>query len=119
MVKLIVTCSAALSVIENKYFKEFVCLLNSQYNICTRFKLRNLLFPKFVKELLKKIIAELTKALFIAQTVDAWTDNRKKSFLAVTAHFIDENWTPKSYLLQCRVFLVVTVAQILPLNTRK
>ena len=104
MVMLIVTCSAALSIIENKYFKEFVCLLNSKYNICTRFKLRNLLIPKCVKELLDKIIAELAKAPFIAQTVDAWTDYWQKSFLAVTAHFIDENWKPKSYLLQYRRF---------------
>jgi hypothetical protein len=37
----------------------------------------------------------------IAVTTDMWTANhQKKGYMAVTVHYIDENWSLKSYLLR-------------------
>ena len=41
---------------------------------------------------------ELNKAKTVCVTVDEWTDKHMKSFLGITAHFIDDNWEYKSLL---------------------
>ena len=49
----------------------------------------------------KKRLCEVLKkeVRFVVVTTDAWTSKAVKSFTAYTAHFIDGNWSLRSYVL--------------------
>ena len=44
-----------------------------------------------VKNSLKKQLASL--ASFVALTADIWTSSKNDSYLSVTSHFVDNEWT--------------------------
>lgn len=50
-----------------------------------------------------KIKQELQKISFVCTTVDIWS-GKKRSFLGVTAHFIENNFQKKSVALACQRF---------------
>ena len=50
----------------------------------------------------QKIVQLLTRAKYVALTADYWTSAANDSYLGVTAHFIDEDWTLHSFALGCQ-----------------
>jgi hypothetical protein len=60
-------------------------------------------YQKFATEIIQYCSTEnrvlLNNIDDITITVDVWTDRRGKAFLGVTAHFIDENYSPHALLL--------------------
>jgi hypothetical protein len=80
-----------LSMVEDKGFRQLIQLLVPQYVIPSRGCIRKrieLLHSNMEATFRKKIQKESAVAL----TTDAWTSCHNESFVAFTAHFIDDNW---------------------------
>ncbi|KAL4083712.1 hypothetical protein QTP88_029028 [Uroleucon formosanum] len=94
-----------MSVVEDTGFKEFVNMLNPSYKIPNRHTITKTLIPaayeKCVNEVQSMILNELDKACL---TTDCWTSRDNKSYIAITIHFINNNFNLKSILLSCHSF---------------
>lgn len=73
--------------------------LNTQVELPKRNKLKSLFQSHFEKT--QKIILEILQknSLKISDTIDGWTSIRARSYYGITAHFIDENWVPRSLVI--------------------
>jgi hypothetical protein len=67
------------------------------------------IFHYFRKYILKQYEVEKKKAIHymarikskVAITSDMWTsDNQKRGYMAITAHFIDETWTLRNIIMR-------------------
>lgn len=88
-----------LSMVEDAGFRELIQLLVPHYVMPSRGSIRKrieLLHSDMVATLRIKI----QKQSAVALTTDAWTSCHNESYVAFTAHFIDENWDLNSYLLE-------------------
>ncbi|KAL4113573.1 hypothetical protein QTP88_017180 [Uroleucon formosanum] len=82
-------------VVEDEGFKEFVKLLNPNYILPD-----NPLYPKHIYQLYTKN----KEAQSVCMTTDCWTSRNNESFMAITIHFIDSNFSLRSVLLGCFEF---------------
>ncbi|XP_058838274.1 zinc finger BED domain-containing protein 6-like [Topomyia yanbarensis] len=92
------------SLVEDAEFKEFVRMLCPMYVLPSRKTLTNSLLPTLYNEALAKVKQELEEASAVSWTSDGWTNINNISFYALTAHFIDQRGSLKSYLLECSEF---------------
>lgn len=85
------------SMVEDTGFKNFIKLLNPSYTLPSRKTLSNTALPylyeKCVSDMKIKMKAE---ALSICLTTDCWTSINNQSFLALTAHYLDSNFSLNS-----------------------
>lgn len=89
------------STVEEAEFKKFIQLLNPTYNLPTRKTLSNSLLTRYYEEVHKKVEEHVEKADAVCITTDSWTSLNNDSFIAVTAHYLDERTQLKSFLLDC------------------
>ena len=101
LVRLIVNTTFPLQVVEHYDFRYFCHLLNKQYRCSSKYRVTNNLIPSLFNRLKTDIKTWINKATTCAVTVDAWSDPRMKSHLAITCHMITDDWKPKSFLLDC------------------
>ena len=100
----VIKCSQPVSIVEKEPFKELVGILSS--GACKSINRKALVsrIDKVSVEHFDQVKAELKKADHICTTADIWS-NRKKSFIGVTAHIIDnETFERKSFALACERF---------------
>ena len=90
-----------LSIVEHHGFRKFVSSLQPLFKMVTRNTVR--------KDIMDYYEVEKRKASFFLQkmncrvaiTTDLWTaDNQKRGYMAVTGHFIDDNWKLRSCILR-------------------
>ncbi|XP_063050592.1 E3 SUMO-protein ligase ZBED1-like [Engraulis encrasicolus] len=104
LVKMIASDLQPFSIVEDKGFREFTKALNPSYTLPGRKALSQSLIPeRFVKcqAMVKERVAE---APAVCLTTDCWTSRTTSSYLAVTCHFVDDDFQMKSYLLDCFEF---------------
>ena len=81
-------------------------ILNPSYKIPNRHTISKTLisaaYEKCVNEVKETISNELVTACL---TTDCWTSRDNKSYIAITVHFIDNNFNLKSILLSCHSFI--------------
>ncbi|KAL5233952.1 hypothetical protein ACI65C_001362 [Semiaphis heraclei] len=79
-------------------FKQFMSIVEPNYIICKEGAIKQRLkgFKSSVEVLIKK---ELKDARSVSCTSDCWSSIAQESYITVTAHFIDDQWCPKSYTL--------------------
>lgn len=104
LIQLIAKSNVSICTIKWSEFRNFVETLNPQFRLCSRLRLKNTLIPDTYDQIKSKIMKELSLANNVNVTVDAWTDGSNKSYFAITAHFINNKWEKKSYLLHCELF---------------
>jgi hypothetical protein len=90
-------------VVEDAEFKRFVHMLCPGYQISSRKTLINSLIPVLYQTTVMKVKATLDVATAVCLTADGWTSVNNNSFLAVTAHFLQET-NMCSTLLGCVEF---------------
>lgn len=90
------------SIVEDKGFRELVHELNPAYQIPSRKIFSKTLLPAKFEELSTVIREELRSGLSFCATSDCWSSTTAKSFIAVTVHFLTEDFQQKSVLLSCR-----------------
>ena len=68
--------------------------------------------PEIYNSVLNRIKNEVSQASKISFTTDEWTSkNNAHSLLALTAHFLDINFQPKFFVLDCRPIEGSTIAE--------
>lgn len=102
LLKLIAKTYLPVSMVEQIDFIEFVQSLNPHYDLPERKIISESLIPSLYKKCLndqKEIIKH--KAKTVCLTTDCWTSIKMNTFIAITAHFINERFQFKSVLLKC------------------
>jgi len=90
-----------LSIVEDQGFREFVSGLDPSFVIPSRHMLSRELLPSRYQEAVVKIKDTLNKVSAVTLTTDSWTSITTTNYLAVTAHYITEQFELGSCLLQC------------------
>lgn len=93
-----------LSVVDDDGFKEFVYALNPGYQLPSRFSVSKTLLPAMYEECVNNVQQLINCGKAFCITTDAWTSINTVSFIGVTAHFLDKNFTLHSILLECSSF---------------
>lgn len=96
---LVVKCNLPLSIVENHAFRDFMKESNPKWQPVSSKTLKSNLVPMFVSNVEKMIREALAPVREVTLTVDAWSDRRCRSFLGVTAHFVDHNMLPQAHLI--------------------
>ncbi|XP_025192631.1 zinc finger BED domain-containing protein 1-like [Melanaphis sacchari] len=98
LAKMIAINQMPLSFCSSSGFKQFMSIVEPNYIICKESAIKQRLkgFKSSVENLIKK---ELKDAKSVSCTSDCWSSIAQESYITVTAHFIDDQWCPKSYTL--------------------
>lgn len=90
-----------LSIVDHVGFRKFCATLQPMFTVGTRNTIRQDILDMYgvQKDCMVKYFQQLESR--VAITTDMWTaSHQKKGYMAVTAHFIDEKWDLKSFLLR-------------------
>lgn len=90
------------SIVEDREFIKLVNMLNPGYTLPSRKTLSKSLLPILYNEIYDYVKNDIKKnAMYVSITTDSWTSVKNENYIAVTAHYIDEECDLKSYLLSC------------------
>ncbi|CAH1958530.1 unnamed protein product [Acanthoscelides obtectus] len=92
------------SIVEDFGFRKFVSALNPSYGLPNRKTITNTLLPAKYEEVYNNTKKELEGVDSVTLTTDCWTSSTTESFLAVTAHFLDNKFKLKHRVLGCESF---------------
>ncbi|XP_047117392.1 zinc finger BED domain-containing protein 4-like [Schistocerca piceifrons] len=87
------------NVVESVEFRKMTYLLNENYVPPSRKTLSHSLLSQVFDSTLVRVRSAVQAASYICITTDGWTSVKNENYIAVSAHFIDENCNLKSYLL--------------------
>ena len=60
--------------------------------------------PQLLSTVASRVKAKINAAKYVAVTTDAWTSRTTENFVAVTAHFINDEWEFENYTLETKHF---------------
>lgn len=89
------------SIVEDNGFKNFVSTLNPSYKLPDRKTISGSLIPAAYEECLAYVQQRITNAKSVCITTDCWSSSVQDSYIAITAHFIDDDFKFESVLLEC------------------
>ncbi|XP_037930578.1 zinc finger BED domain-containing protein 4-like, partial [Teleopsis dalmanni] len=89
------------SIINDTGFRKLVLGLEPSYVFPSRTTFSTIFLMEKYNKAKESILDILQEAKTISLTTDMWTSNANESYLAVTAHFISQNWKFNSCLLSC------------------
>jgi hypothetical protein len=90
-----------LSMVDHVGFRKFCASLQLLFKLVSRNTIRKDILDMYDVQKLSMVTMFQQQQSRIAVTTDMWTANhQKKGYMAVTVHYIDENWILKSYLLR-------------------
>jgi hypothetical protein len=90
-----------LSMVDHVGFRKFCASLQPLFKLVSRNTIRKDILDMYEVQKLSMVTMFQQQQSRIAVTTDMWTANhQKKGYMAVTVHYIDENWSLKSYLLR-------------------
>ncbi|XP_047103747.1 E3 SUMO-protein ligase ZBED1-like, partial [Schistocerca piceifrons] len=92
------------SIVNDSGFRSFVHALNPAYEIPSRRTVTNVMLPAAYAEANEKVQQKLQGIKTICLTTDCWTSASNESYMAVTGHFINEQFRLQSVLLECSHF---------------
>jgi len=87
-------------IVESAGFISLMNELEPRHTIPSRSTFSRNILPELYEETKVKIIKNITNTRNIIFTFDFWTSVSVKSFLAITLHFINEQWILTNYLLK-------------------
>ena len=91
-----------ISIVEDQGFKDFVGCLQPSYNIPDRRVLRNNVIPELFQTQKSYLQQKLNEIKSFVITLDHWTSTAQDAYMAVTAHFLSEDFTINDYCLNVR-----------------
>ncbi|XP_037958832.1 zinc finger BED domain-containing protein 4-like [Teleopsis dalmanni] len=89
------------SIINDTGFRKLVLGLAPSYAFPSKTTFSTTFLMEKYNKAKESILDILQEAKTISLTTDMWTSNANESYLAVTAHFISQNWKFNSCLLSC------------------
>lgn len=84
-------------------FRNMIYTLEPQYVIPSRKFFSDTLIPQIYNEIKVEVKEKLSRADRIALTCDAWTSRATESYITLTAHYIAEDWSLSSHVLQTSI----------------
>ncbi|KAK7898586.1 hypothetical protein WMY93_019439 [Mugilogobius chulae] len=90
------------SAVEGLGFRNMVYNLEPRYVIPSRKFFAETVIPGMYKEAKTTIRERLSHTERVALSCDAWTSRATDSYVTITAHYIDEDWSLCSHVLQTR-----------------
>ena len=100
LAKFLISSTVSWNLLDNRQFADYSAeILEGRYNLpsCS-YMVHNVITPMF-HETKEEIKNKLKNIKYIALTTDAWTSIAQKSFITVTAHFMDEDCKLVCYVL--------------------
>ncbi len=93
----------ALHMVNTGWFRNFMKSVDVKYVCPSNYKVRKMILSmyKSKKELLQQ---ELERVNCLSITLDMWSDRRMRSYMGITAHFLQGNMQQKSFLLDFTEF---------------
>ncbi|XP_075156492.1 E3 SUMO-protein ligase ZBED1-like [Haematobia irritans] len=106
VLKMITKGHHAFRIVEEPEFKKLVSLISTcpGYSLPTRKTLSNNMLDNKYSTLMEEIKTNIQTASAVCLTTDGWTSLCHTSYIALTAHYIDESTKLKSHLLACLEF---------------
>ncbi|XP_073470722.1 zinc finger BED domain-containing protein 4-like [Aquarana catesbeiana] len=104
LVKMIALDLQPFSVVDDKGFRSFVKALDPSYVLPNRKTLSGSLLPQLYDSIKAELMVKVSNASAVCLTTDCWTSRTTTSFMAVTCHYIDDNFKLSSSLLDCFSF---------------
>ena len=90
-----------LSMVEHIRFREFVGSLQPMFKVFSRNTLKSDILNIYDNEREKALKILDKNGSRIAITIDMWTSsNKKKGFMVIAAHYINQTWTLQSRVLR-------------------
>lgn len=89
------------SVVEDSGFKAFVAALNPGYQLPSRHIISKTTIPALYEECRHKIKEMVKHGIQFCITTDCWTSRNMVSYMAVTGHFLNNNFELCTVLLEC------------------
>lgn len=92
------------SIVEDYGFKKFVMALNPSYQLPARKTITNTLLQAEYEEVYNNTKELLMNVKALTLTTDCWTSSTTENYLAVTGHFLTNEFAMKHVLLGCDSF---------------
>ncbi|XP_025410795.1 zinc finger BED domain-containing protein 1-like [Sipha flava] len=90
--------------VEEKEFKNLIQMLAPGYVLPSRKSVSNSLLPQLYESTVDNIKNKLKNVTAVCLTTDAWTSINNEYYVAVTAHYIDDDTKMSSILIGCQHF---------------
>ncbi|KAK9931713.1 hypothetical protein M0R45_018980 [Rubus argutus] len=101
LAKMIIMHEYPLAMVGHRGFRSFLFSVNPSFKIVTRNTIKNDILNMFEYEKEKCMKLLDANKSRIAITTDMWTSsNKKRGFMAITSHFIDDSWKLQSRLIR-------------------
>ena len=91
-----------ISIVEDKGFKKFINCLQPSFNIPDSWVIRNKIIPDLYMTEKFNLQQKLNEIDTFAITLDHWTSTAQDEYMAITAHFLSEDFTVNDYCLNVR-----------------
>ena len=93
-----------LDTVNDKGFRHLLSSFEPRYTPPDRKTITNHYLPELYLHVKEKIEKQMEHALYFAVTTDGWTSRANHSYLSLTVHYIDDEWTLQSHLLETHQF---------------
>ena len=103
VVKWIIFELLPLSTIEKPSFRDMVSSLNPRYTAPCTDTLTSRYLPEMYSEVKGKILQNIDGVKFFACTTDGWTSSATQSYITVTLHYVDDEWSIAGLVLQTKL----------------
>lgn len=104
LVRMVVGMELPFQHVEHPFFRDFVSSLQPKFSVISRSTLVRDIFSRWETERsdLKKFMSQHCDRICL--TADTWTSVQTLSYMSLTAHFIDNNWTLQKRVINfCQV----------------
>jgi hypothetical protein len=101
LVLMIIVHEYPLSMVDHVGFHKFCAALQPAFKVMSRNTIRKIILDMYQvqKQSMVNYIKNLSSR--VAVTTELWTANhQRKCYMAVTTHFLDDNWKLKSFLIR-------------------
>lgn len=98
-------------IVDDEGFKEFVQALNPSYQLPSRHAISKTAIPALYEECLNSTRNLIKSGNSFCITTDCWSSRNTDSYIAITAHFINEHFDLISVLLECSLMCSTHTSQ--------
>lgn len=92
------------SIVEDQGFRDYTKVLDPTYILPSRKTIARTVLPRMYKKLKEELKTKVGSASAVCLTTDCWTSITTESYMAVTCHFIGNDYTLSTALLDCFSF---------------
>ncbi len=82
-------------IVEGRGFSKLMSIISPEFKIPSRNTVKSRI-EKAYGDKKEKLKTELSQIDSVSLTTDTWTSNATKSFITVTEHHVDNNWSMQS-----------------------